>query len=133
MDAAGGARARAGDPAGAADRPALRAAGLLRTPEDLDPPPVVARAAALQREWQAASRPAWRGCCAIRALLEAHTAMLPPPRRPRVDPIDPTLVLARARIEEAESLDAAIGSLSPQELAAALADAVALRRLSALA
>ncbi|HET6194706.1 MAG TPA: glucan biosynthesis glucosyltransferase H, partial [Acetobacteraceae bacterium] len=66
-------------------------------------------------------------------LLAAHTAMLPPPRRPGVDPLDPTLLLARARIEEAESLDAAIGSLSPQELAAALADAVALRRLSALA
>ncbi|HET6196706.1 MAG TPA: glucans biosynthesis glucosyltransferase MdoH, partial [Acetobacteraceae bacterium] len=29
------------------------AAGVLRTPEDLDPPPVVARATALQREWEA--------------------------------------------------------------------------------
>jgi membrane glycosyltransferase len=109
------------------------AAGVLRTPEDLDPPPVVARATALQREWEAMEPPDVARLLRDPRLLAAHTAMLPPPRRPGVDPLDPTLLLARARIEEAESLDAAIGSLSPQELAAALADAVALRRLSALA
>ena len=75
----------------------------------------------------------WRGCCAIRALLDAHMAMLPPPRRPRLDPIDATLVLARAKLEEADALDAAITALSAPELTAALGDAAALRRLSALA
>ena len=43
-----------------------RAGGLLRTPEDVEPPSVVARAAALQREWQAAVR-ARRGAATARA------------------------------------------------------------------
>ena len=45
--------------------------------------------------------------------------MLPPPRRPRVDPIDATLVLARAKLDEAEELDDALKALSAVELAAA--------------
>jgi membrane glycosyltransferase len=107
--------------------------GLLRTPEDVMPPPVVARAAALQREWQAASVPDVAQLLHQPSLLAAHTAMLPPPRRPRVDPIDATLVLARAKLDEAEELDDALKALSAVELAAGLGDAVALRRLSILA
>ena len=70
--------------------------GLLRTPEDLEPPPVVARAAALHREWQPAGAPDVARLLREPRLLAAHMAMLPPPRRPRLDPIDATLVLARA-------------------------------------
>ena len=107
--------------------------GLLRTPEDREPPPVVARAVALQREWQSAGATDVARLLREPRLLAAHTAMLPPPRRSRVDPIDATLVLARAKLEEAEELDAAIAALSVPELTAALGDAAALRRLSALA
>ena len=96
------------------------------------PPPVVARAAALQREWQAAGVPDVAQLFREPRLLAAHIAMLPPPRRPRVDPIDATLALAMAKLEEADTLDAAITALSATELTAVLADAVALRRLSAL-
>ena len=59
--------------------------------------------------------------------------MLPPPRRPRLDPIDATLVLARAKLEEADALEAALAALTTAELAAVLGDAVALRRLVSLA
>ncbi len=59
--------------------------------------------------------------------------MLPPPRRPRLDPIDVTLLSARTKIDEAETLTAALAGLAMTELAAALGDAVALERLAALA
>jgi membrane glycosyltransferase len=106
--------------------------GLLRTPEDRMPPAVVVRAAALRREWQ--QRPMPDVGCLVhdRGLLEAHRAMLPPPRRPRVDPIDPVLVQARARLDEAETLEGALAVLPAAELTAVLADAAALERLCAL-
>jgi membrane glycosyltransferase len=107
--------------------------GLLRTPEDVDPPPVVARAAALQREWRGEISPDVARLLREPRLLQAHIAMLPAPRRPRMDPIDGTLALGRAKVEEAETLDAALGSLSTPELTAVLGDTAALRRLSALA
>ena len=90
--------------------------GLLRTPEDHEPPPVVARAVALHREWQSAGATDVARLLREPRLLDAHMAMLPPPRRPRLDPIDATLVLARAKLEEAEALDAAISALSATEL-----------------
>jgi membrane glycosyltransferase len=59
--------------------------------------------------------------------------MLPAPRRPRVDPLDATLAMGRAKVEEAETLESALAALSTPELAAVLGDAAALQRLSALA
>jgi membrane glycosyltransferase len=107
--------------------------GILRTPEDWNPPPVIARVAVLQRERQTVDAPDVAQLLREPRLLAAHTAMLPPPRRPRIDPIDPTLVLARAKLAEADALDAAITGLSTTELAAALGDGTTLRLLSALA
>jgi membrane glycosyltransferase len=109
------------------------AAGLLRTPEERDPPQVLARAAVLRREWQAVGAPDVTRLLRTPSLLAAHTALLPPPRRSRDDPIDATLLLARAKLAEAWALDDAIAVLSPPELTAALADATALRQLSVLA
>jgi membrane glycosyltransferase len=108
------------------------AGGVLRTPEDIAPPAVVARALALQGEWQERAAPGVGGLLRDRALLEAHKAMLPPPRRPRIDPIDPVLVQARAKLDEAVTLDDALAALPAQELTAALGDAAALQRLCAL-
>jgi membrane glycosyltransferase len=109
------------------------AAGVLRTPEDIAPPAVVARALALQREWQGMAEPGVAQLLRDPRLLEAHKAMLPPPRRPHLDPIDVTLLSARTKVDEAEALDAALAELAKPELAAALGDAVALERLAALA
>ena len=109
------------------------AGGLLRTPEDVAPPDIIARAMALRQEWQ--DREAYGVPRLLRdpVLLAAHKAMLPPPRRPRQDPIDPVLVQARAKLDEAETLVEALAELSAVELTTALANAVALQRLCELA
>ncbi len=107
--------------------------GLLRTPEDATPPAVVARAAALYPEWHAAITPDVTRLFREPALLEAHMAMLPPARRPRVDPIDPVLVQARAKLDEAATLDDALAALPTTELTAALGNAAAVQRLCVLA
>jgi membrane glycosyltransferase len=112
---------------------ASQRAMLLRTPDQTAPPPVVSRAAALQREWQALAVPDIAALLNDTRLLRMHEAMLPPPRRPRVDPIDVTLLVARTKLDEADGLQPALAALTTAELAAALGDAVALRRLVSLA
>jgi membrane glycosyltransferase len=111
---------------------ASRHAALLRTPEQTAPPAIVARASALQLEWQALPMPDVEGLLNDAQLLRTHQAMLPPPRRPRIDPIDVTLLVARTKLDEAEALQPALEALTAAELAIALGDAVALRRLTAL-
>jgi len=110
-----------------------RPSALLRTPEDTAPPAVVARAVALQREWMALPDISVKRLLADARLLSVHHAMLPPQRRPRIDPIDVTLLTARTKVEEAETLDCALDALSRPELAVALADEVSLARLVQLA
>jgi membrane glycosyltransferase len=106
--------------------------GILATPEDVAPPWVVARAAALQHGWKTTVTPGVARLFGDRVLLAAHKAMLPPPRRPRLDPIDATLLQARARLDESETLEDALATLSASELAAVLGDASAIEHLSAL-
>ena len=101
------------------DRAAL-SVSLLRTPEDTSPPQVVARAVALQREWMAVPTVGVAELLGDPTLLQAHRAMLPPARRPRVDPIDVTLLTARVKVDEAQTLDEALAVLNPPELAMAL-------------
>ncbi len=112
---------------------ALRRLGLLRIPEELNPPAVLVRAAALQR--QNAVGVGATGVARLVCepdLLAAHRRMLPPPRRPGVDPLDIPLVIGRARLAEAVSLDAAWAALAPAERSAVLADDASLDRLLAL-
>jgi membrane glycosyltransferase len=66
-------------------------------------------------------------------LLDAHRHMLPAPRRPRRDPIDATLLVGRAKLDEAAELDEALATLSTAEKAAVLADPYSLDRLESLA
>jgi membrane glycosyltransferase len=110
-----------------------RRAFLLRTPEGTTPPAVVARAGVLLREWQARALPGVRQLLGDSQLMRAHRAMLPLPRRPRIDPIDVTLLVAREKLAEAESLAEALAALAIPELASALADAPALEQLTVLA
>lgn len=111
----------------------LRRLGLLLTPEERETPVVLARARQLHQELTAAApEPDVLRLFREPALLEAHRVMLPPPRRPRLDPMDTALLLGLARLEEAESLAEAT-RLPRAELAAVLADARGLRRLEALA
>jgi membrane glycosyltransferase len=106
---------------------------LLRTPEQTASPPVVSRAAALQLEWQALPVPDIASLLNDTRLLRMHEAMLPPPRRPRIDPIDVTLLVARTKLDEADGLQPALATLTTAELATALGDAAALHRLMSLA
>lgn len=100
----------------------LRRAGFLATPEEQNPPTVLAHAAALQAGFvtQAGNI---RQLVTDRNLLEAHRHMLPPARRPGQDPIDATLLVGLAKLEEATSLDAALAALTKAETASVLASA----------
>jgi membrane glycosyltransferase len=66
-------------------------------------------------------------------LLKVHRQMLPPPRRPRLDPVDPVLLVAMVKAQEARDLCEALASLSRAEKAALLADATGVERLVGLA
>ncbi len=48
-------------------------------------------------------------------LLSAHLSMLPPPRRRREGPIPLALVVGRARLEEADTLDEALDVITRAE------------------
>jgi membrane glycosyltransferase len=112
---------------------ALGRLGLLRIPEEHSPPAVLSRAAELYQSLRGIeAEEAVTRLLRDRRLLEAHRAMLPPPRR-RKDQLDPDLVMGLARLAEAENLAEAIASLSPREKAAVLGDERGLERLIALA
>ncbi len=116
----------------------LRRLGLLLIPEERQPPPVLARALALARELAAGEQTARERSAGVARLLHdpillaAHRFMLPPPRRPRLDPIDADLLVARVKLQEAETLPAALDSLTRTETLAALSDQACLDRLVAL-
>jgi membrane glycosyltransferase len=112
----------------------LRRLGLLLTPEEHAVPVVLARARALQAELAAGVGEAGPARLFRDAeLLAAHRRMLPPPRRPRLDPLDPALLIGLAKASEAETLDEVWGGLNRAELSAVLGDARGLDRLEALA
>lgn len=106
--------------------------GLLRTAEETAPPAIVARAASLRREWSVIPVADVHRLLHDPHLLRVHRALLPAERRPRIDPIDTLLLLARTKIDEAETLEDALDGLSKPELAVALGDTHALARLTLL-
>lgn len=94
------------------------------------------RANALFREWRdrpAAPAEAVHRLAGDPVLAEAHRRMLPPPRRPRLDPLDPALLMGMARVEEAEGLEDVLPALSRAEKAAVLGHARGLDLLLAMA
>jgi membrane glycosyltransferase len=116
----------------------LRRIGLLRIPEESHPPAVLRRAAALYR-WvvdQPPMREPVLGDVAILLrdpdLLAAHRQMLPPGRRPGIDPLNVALLTGTAKLAEAECLDSVWPKLDTAEKTAVLSDGQALDRLVAL-
>ena len=105
----------------------MRRMGLLRIPEEMHPPEVLRRAAALHQ--QASNRPA---ADSVRTLLDdsmflaAHRQMLPPARRPGIDPLNVPLLTGSAKLAEASCLDAVWPTLDTAEKAAILSDEPAL-------
>ncbi|HEY4252450.1 MAG TPA: glucans biosynthesis glucosyltransferase MdoH [Roseomonas sp.] len=115
---------------------ALQRLGLLRTPEETAPPPVLQRANAIRAQLAAETPHRGEAVARLRqdpALLEAHRRMLPQPRRPRIDPIDTVLLVGQVKVEEADTLPDALGRLTRAEKAAVLADPAGLERLLDLA
>jgi membrane glycosyltransferase len=110
----------------------LRRLGLLRIPEERSPAGVMLRAAEWQTAFAAKSDGAVSQLLRDPALLRAHAAMLPPPRRPGHDPIDVPLLVGLTKLAEAETLQAGIAALTRQETAAVLGSAAGLSRLVAL-
>lgn len=115
--------------------PLLRRQGLLSIPEEIAPPAVVMRSTAIRRTLLTKALPveAVRRLVDDPTLLQAHRWMLPPPRRPRLDPVDPILLVATVKVQEALNLSEALESLSHAEKAALLADAEGVDRLIDLA
>jgi membrane glycosyltransferase len=111
---------------------ALRRLGLLRIPEELRPPVEIARAGSLYRELkgtEASAESAFTRLAGDPILAEEHRRMLPPLRRRGQDPLDVPLLIALARIDEADSGIAAWGAMSREERIAALCNLEAFDRL----
>jgi membrane glycosyltransferase len=109
----------------------FRRAGLLLTPEETAPPPVLARAHQIAREAALdLNLGAARRLSANPRLLAAHRAMLPPRQRRS----DTELSLGLAKLEETEGgLDSVLTDLSVKELSAVLSDQRGVDKLVALA
>lgn len=112
----------------------LRRMGLLRIPEESHPPEVLRRAAILARE--AAARLTPDGGLPLLLepdVLSAHRQMLPPARRPGIDPLDVPLLTGSATLTEAADARFAWKGLTNAEKSAVLSDAGALGLLVAKA
>jgi len=110
-------------------RGAFARPGLLRIPEELQPPAVLARATSLAREF-AGAEPATLALpdrlLRDPALLSAHRDMLPPARTRWTDPVEVPLLTGCVKLAEAPDLAMAWGAMSRDERITCLADAEAL-------
>jgi membrane glycosyltransferase len=121
----------------------LRRIGLLRIPEEIHPPEVLQRSAALYRQagatqagaMQTGAEPGLDGVAMLMhdpALLAAHRRMLPPGRRPGIDPLNVALLTGSVKLAEADCIETVWPTLTAAEKAAILTDERALERLVAL-
>jgi membrane glycosyltransferase len=114
---------------------ALRRAGLLLTPEEATPPPLIGQAAKWRETFAAAAAPGTDGLVVLhrdREMRDLHTRFLPASvERPRGH-IDESRVTASAKLDDAVSIDEAIAWLKPAERVAVLLDRALLNRLAAL-
>jgi membrane glycosyltransferase len=104
---------------------------LFRTPEESAPPRILVRANELA---SAAGAAIERPLLELRSdprLLDAHLMNLPRDRSRSRGQIDPHLAIARAKIEDAETLDEAMGYLTSREEFAVLGSPSILRALHA--
>jgi len=111
----------------------LRKAGLLLIPEERDPPKVLLRANELAVSLPDDTAPIGVLLRDNTDLAQAHGDMLAPPWRRRRGEVDHDLVIARAKADEAESLDEALSFLTPAETRALLSDRASFERLLAKA
>jgi membrane glycosyltransferase len=107
----------------------LRDMRLLAIPEEREAPRILARANALARDLADDGVQIGALLRDNRGLQHAHGQMLSPqPPRPRGD-IDPDLVIARAKAEQGDTIDEALGFLTLPEMRALLSDPQAFAQL----
>jgi len=110
----------------------MRRLGLLRIPEEVRAPEVLARARAAVPEFALPDTGPLR-LLRDPSLLRAHRAMLPPEQSVRPGAIDIPLAIARARLEAARSPQESFAAMAPAELLACLGDRRCLDRLTLMA
>jgi membrane glycosyltransferase len=111
---------------------ALSRIALLRTPEEVDPPALVARRGELLAQAQELPVDGLRYLARNREARQTHIAgNLPRPRDPRGKP-DPHAFTAEQKLVDARSLDEVLGWLTPIERVEVAADARLLNQLASL-
>lgn len=111
---------------------ALKRLGLLRTPEEFEPPPIATRANALQArnaEFDFDDKDGLAALYADPALRTRHAEMLPPATPRRRGEIDTERALAEARLSDAETIEDALVWLKPKERMVVMRDPAMLERL----
>jgi membrane glycosyltransferase len=107
-------------------------AGLLLTPEQTVPPPVLVRANELATVPGSMTVSPLLDLFEDRRLMESHLANLPDDKRRNRGQVDSHLAIARAKIEDAETFDEALSYLTERETFAVLNSPTLLRVLSAM-
>nr|WP_245416318.1 glucans biosynthesis glucosyltransferase MdoH [Microvirga sp. 17 mud 1-3] len=111
---------------------ALKRLGLLRTPEEHEPPAIAVRANELQQRNTSFGFDDQDGLfalCCDRELRERHAEMLSPASRRKRGEIETDRALAEAKLTDAETVEEALGWLKPKERMAILKDPALLTRL----
>jgi membrane glycosyltransferase len=114
---------------------ALRRLGLLTTPEETSPPPIVLRANALAEELAISGADDEDGLRAVHssaAFRAQHELFLPTASRRRRGEIDVDEAIATAKLNEARTFDEAAGWLKPKERMALLKDRALIAILARL-
>jgi membrane glycosyltransferase len=112
----------------------IRRMGLLRTPEEVDPPAVALVAAEARPAYEAAiADPPGLAAIAsddrLRAIHLALTDAVPARPRGKIDPVEAQSI---AKIDEAATISEAVSFLTPKERAMVMATPALLQRLSSL-
>ncbi len=113
----------------------LRRRGLLLTPEETSPPPVVTRSNALARELDALGFDETDGLLALwsdETLRDAHMQMLPPAKRRLRGEIDAERAVAEAKLADAACFADARTWLKPKEAMVVMGDRALLHVLAVL-
>jgi membrane glycosyltransferase len=105
---------------------------LFQTPEQAAPPAVLIRANELADASRELGGDPLRELCSDPDLLDAHLKTLRDDKPRKRGQIDPQLAIARAKFEDAESFDEALGYLTPHEAFAVLNSPTLLRALCAM-
>jgi membrane glycosyltransferase len=114
---------------------ALRRAGLLTTPEETSPPPIVQRANALTLDLARNGHDGEDGLKALHgdaAFREQHDALLPPAARRKRGEFETETAMAAAKLNDAKTLDEILRWLTPKERMAVVNDRALISLLARL-